>query len=84
MTSLDNGVDTPLTFTGTYTVNADGTCSMSLSLLQTDGTNVNLACALNSVGPQGATGLQLVVTNPGPTGGDNSTNYAVTLTAVKQ
>ena len=81
-TSLDNGVYTPLTFTGTYAVKADGSCSASLLL--SNGATVELAGALNSVGPFGANGLQLLVTNPGPTGTDNSTNYAITLAAVKQ
>jgi hypothetical protein len=81
-TSLDNGVYTQLTFTGTYAVNADGSCSASLAL--SNGGTPNLACALNSVGTLGARGLQLLLTNPAPTGTDSSTNYVITMTAVKQ
>ena len=82
LTAVDRGTVGTATFTGTYAVNADGSCSMSL--LQSDGSTPNLACALNSVGPLGANGFQALVTNVGPTGTDNSTNYEVTVTAVKQ
>ena len=82
LTAVDGGTVGTTTFTGTYAVNADGSCSMSL--LQSDGSTPNLACALTSVGPLGADGLQALVTNPGPTGTDNSTNYAVTATGVRQ
>jgi len=81
-TAVDKGEVGTLTFTGTYAVNADGSCS--LSFLVSDGSTPNLACALNSVGPLGANGLQALLTNPGPTGADNSTNYAATFTGVKQ
>jgi hypothetical protein len=81
-TAVDRGRVGTLTLTGTYVVNADGSCSMSF--LASDGSTPNFACALNSVGSLGANGLQAVLTNPGPTGADNSTNYAVTVTGVKQ
>jgi len=81
-TCVDLGVLSKGTFTGVYTVNPDGTCSMSL--VNSDGSTPVLACALNTVGAAGASDLQLVVTNPGPSGSDNSTNYEVTGTAVKQ
>ena len=75
------GLHTP-TLTGTYTVNPDGTCSMSLAIANSD--FPDFACALNSEGIRGAEGLQAVVTNPGPSGPDNSVNYVVIATAAKQ
>ena len=82
-TAVDKGTVFTMTFTGTYAVNADGSCSMSL--LQSNGSTPDLAGALNSVGPQGAAaGLQLLVTNPGPSGSDDSTDYAITVTGVRQ
>ena len=83
LTGVDKGMVGTLTLTGTYAVNADGTCSASLVL--SNGGTPNFACALNSVGTVvGARGLQLLVTNPGATGTDRSTNYVITVTAVKQ
>jgi hypothetical protein len=83
LTDKDSGgLHTP-TLTGTYTVNSDGTCS--ISLVQPNSATVKLACALNSVAALGgAKGLQALVTNPGPSGADNSVNYIVIVTAVKQ
>ncbi len=80
---VDRGVLNTFTLTGTYTVNPNGTCSISLVLSNSGGTP-ELACALNSQGPRGPTGMQFLVTNPGPSGTDNSTNYAITGTAMKQ
>jgi hypothetical protein len=82
LTSVDRGEVHGVTLTGTYAVNADGSCSGSF--VQPDGSMSNFACALNSVGPLGANGFQAVVTNPQPTGADDTTNYAVTATGVKQ
>jgi len=82
LTGVDRGVAQLLTFTGSYLVNSDGTCSGSLEL--SNSSTTTLACALNSVGAQGASGLNLLVTNEGPSGADNSTNYALTLNAAKQ
>ena len=82
ITSVDRGEVNGVTLTGTYAVTADGSCSGSV--VQPDGSISNFTGALNSVGPLGANGFQAVVTNPQPTGADNSTNYAVTATGVKQ
>ena len=82
LTAVDRGTVGTLTFIGTYAVNSDGSCSMSF--LVSDGSTPNFACGLYSVGPLGAIGFQAVLTNPGPTGADNSTNYAVAVTGVKQ
>jgi len=82
ITSVDDGEVHTVAPTGTYVVNADGSCSGSV--VQPDGSVSNFACALNTVGLLGANGFQAVVTNPQPTGADNSTNYAVTTTGVKQ
>jgi len=68
--------------TGTYTVNPDGTWSVSLVLPNSP--TLDFACALNSVSLGGAKGFQLLVTNPGARGTDNTVNYEVTVTAVKQ
>ena len=84
LTNVDQGVVYNLALSGTYTVNADGTCSASLVVSNLGGTPT-FACALNSwtlLG--GAKGIQLVVTNPGASGTDNSTNYVITVNAVKQ
>jgi hypothetical protein len=83
LTLVDGGTVGTGTFTGTYAVNDDGSCSMSFVISKNGGTP-NIACALTSVGPLGAEGLQALVTNPGPTGTDNSSNYAVTATGVRQ
>jgi len=82
LTDKDNGVLTTPTLTGTYTVNSDGTCSVSL-VLSNSGTP-DFACALNSVGEGGAKGFRLLNTNPGSRGSDNTVNYEITVTAVKQ
>ena len=66
-----------------YTVNSDGTCSASLTL--SNGAAPDFACALNTVGTGGgASGLQLLLSNPLPRGQDNSANWIVSGSAVTE
>ena len=82
LTDKDNGVLSTPKLTGTYTVNPDGTCNVSLVLPNSP--TLDFACALNSVGIGGAKGFQLLQTNPAARGTDDTVDYEVTVTAVKQ
>jgi len=83
-TQMDQGALSKLTMAGTYAVNPDGTCSMSLVISGVTTPSL-FACAINSLGAGGvARGMQLLLTNPGPRGSDNTTNYILSGSAVTQ
>ncbi len=82
LTAVIGGAPYTSDFTGTYTVNPDGSCTTSW-VLSSSGTS-EFACAVNTVIAGGARGLQLVLANPTPRGANQSTNYELTGTAVKQ
>ncbi len=81
-TNMFGGAPFTETLTGTYTVNPDGNCTVSL--VPSTSATLEFACALNTVIAGGARGMQLLRTNTTPRGADGSTNYEVTGTAVKQ
>jgi hypothetical protein len=75
VTIMSRGVLKKATFTGTYTVNSDGSGSMSLTV--SDGSTPQLALVLNSTVAGVAQGLQVLQTN-------SSGNNNISGTAVKQ
>ena len=76
MTNVYQGVLYTNSGTGTYTVNSDGSGSVSL----TSKHSPQFAFALNSVAAWRAAGLQFLATNSS----DGSGNLVVTGTALKQ